>query len=437
MSAPTWFKRRTYRHLDMPVGLAFAKKAQRPSYVERHSFTPLLQFIKLTKRFKPTIPDAKGKLRKGKVRIKKRDIMYASHRDACILSYYSWRLSQKLEMIYNHSSFGPCVIAYRSLGKSNYDFSYEALRFALDHRPCALLGFDVSGFFDNLDHHILKQHLKSILAVEELSNDWYAVFKAVTKFRYVESEQLRAHPKFAARFAPGERGMIAPIAEIIEQGVKAKSNKKVSGIPQGTPISATLANLYMLHFDARAQAFCDDLGAFYRRYSDDILIICAPELAVLMEDCIKAEVEALALVINDEKTERGIFNETSLDRAQYLGFALDQSGASIRSSSLARQWRKLRRALKRTRAIGTAAIADGSADKVYTKKLRRRFSSVAPLKDQPLRNFSSYARRSADVFRSKRIIAQVRRLERSLEENVKELKKLGPSPLPASPPSTS
>ena len=422
MSTPCWFKRRTYRHLDKPVGFRFVAKAQLPAYVTSHSFTPLLHFVKTTKRFKPTLLGKKGKLSRGSVSSKKRDIMFASHRDACIFSLYSHMLTIRLEHIYASEPFGSCVIAYRTLGKSNYDFSFEALQFALEHRPCAILGFDVSGFFDNLDHHILKLQLKSVLKVTELTSDWYAVFKSVARFRYVESELLRCHPKFSARYAPGERGMIASIAQIMAEGVPIKKNTKLKGIPQGTPISATLANLYMLDFDRVLESFCVDIDGFYRRYSDDILVICHPDLALFVEDFVKAEVTALALQINDDKTERSEFDLGSPDVAQYLGFSLDQKGAFIRASSLARQWRKLKRAVKRTKAVGLAAIATGTANKIYTKSLRRRFASLAPVQGEPLRNFSSYARRSATVFRSRRIIAQVRRLERMLEETTRELK---------------
>ena len=48
------------------------------------------------------------------------------------------------------------------------------------------------------------------------------------------------------------------------------------GIPQGTPISATLANLYMIDFDELIYNITSsvDRPAFYQRYSDDIILIC-------------------------------------------------------------------------------------------------------------------------------------------------------------------
>ncbi|HEY1747256.1 MAG TPA: hypothetical protein VGG11_10915, partial [Xanthobacteraceae bacterium] len=56
-----------------------------------------------------------------------------------------------------------CVIAYRKLDKANYDFTSDVLSFTRDAAPCALLCFDVSDFFGNLDHRLLKGRLKHIL----------------------------------------------------------------------------------------------------------------------------------------------------------------------------------------------------------------------------------------------------------------------------------
>lgn len=53
-----------------------------------------------------------------------------------------------------------------------------------------VLCFDITGFFDNLDHAILKRRLKELLGVTELPPDWYAVFRHVTRFSRVERRAL-------------------------------------------------------------------------------------------------------------------------------------------------------------------------------------------------------------------------------------------------------
>lgn len=50
--------------------------------------------------------------------------------------------------------------------------------------------------------------------------------------------------------------------------------KRRKGIPQGTPISAALANVYMLHFDKRINDAVKPLKGIYRRYSDDMIVVC-------------------------------------------------------------------------------------------------------------------------------------------------------------------
>jgi len=51
-------------------------------------------------------------------------------------------------------------------------------------------------------------------------------------------------------------------------------NLKTYGIPQGSPISDLLANVYLLEFDKSVRARVDALLGSYFRYSDDILIVC-------------------------------------------------------------------------------------------------------------------------------------------------------------------
>lgn len=51
------------------------------------------------------------------------------------------------------------------------------------------------------------------------------------------------------------------------------------GIPQELPISAVLANIYMLVFDKAVNAEVKKANALYRRYSDDI-IIASPGVSI-------------------------------------------------------------------------------------------------------------------------------------------------------------
>lgn len=347
--------------------------------------------------------------------------MYASHRDACILSRYAHELTNLLNDYYVKRGLSDCVIAYRKLGKANYHFTDEVLKFASKTAPCSILSFDVTGFFDNLDHRLLKDRLKRVLAVSELSRDWYAVFRHVTRFSWIWLDDLKDHPKFRERLSAKPHVPIASIVEVRAEGIEISRNLNKFGIPQGTPISSVFSNLYMIDFDEALQKHCETNGALYKRYSDDILIVCPTESAEVLESFINDRLKLEKLALNEGKTERCVFVTSNTENAQYLGFNFSPRGVTIRQSSLSRQWRKMRRSIRRIRRVGEAAIAAGKANKIYTKTLRRRFTAL------PVRNFSSYARRSAKALNSPKILQQIRRLERAFEKELRSF------PLPKKP----
>jgi len=426
-----WFKSRGYRHFDLPVGEKFASKVMDPDFVLKHSFLPLLHYTKSEKRYKKC-----SRTGKRTITSKDRPIKYASHRDACILSFYASEMNKLLDAHYDAAGLSDSVLAYRALGRGNYDFSAEVLAFAKTHAPVTILAFDVSSFFDNLDHTLLKRRLKAVLGVTSLPEHWMRVFRAITAFHYVDMEELRANATFSSRLKENSPDRIASVEELKANGIKFHPNPELAkghrrGIPQGTPISAAASNLYMIDFDTAARAFCDSIGALYHRYSDDILVICDPAHAVAAEAKIMDLIKAEKLDISPHKTERTEFTGTggvAGKAAQYLGFSLHEEGPAIRESSLARQWRKMRRAMRRTRKIAERNIASGKSTKVHTKRLYRRFTHLKVRDDEGVRivrNFSSYGRRSASAFGDdEKITQQIRRFERAALREIQELKKI-------------
>lgn len=405
---PAWLKPRGYKHFDAPVGEAFAAKAHKPAFIKAHSWSPLIHYVKSVRRYKPLL---------GKTVPKNRSIMYASHRDACILSKYSYELNVLLEKCYKEEGLDQAVIAYRALGKANYHFSADAAEFAKQLEPCVVLCFDITGFFDNLDHGILKARLKELLSVTELPEGWYQVYRHVTAFRKVERDALSAHPILKARIKAKNNEPIATIAEVKALGIEVSKNLNKHGIPQGTPISSSFSNLYMLHLDRFMVEACKNHGALYQRYSDDLIIICKPEgeaqLTTALFDCIADH----KLTIHPDKCDRVVFDASNPKSFQYLGFDVSPEGAIIRPSSLSRQWRKLRRNLAKAKSKKHLLQKNGDPVLVHTKKLRRRFSPIG------VRNFSLYARRAADSFGSGKIRRQVIRLEKAADEGIRALNK--------------
>ncbi|MFG1286763.1 reverse transcriptase/maturase family protein [Xanthobacter versatilis] len=422
-----WLKPRTYRHFDLPVGKSFARKAMDPTYVAVHSFLPLIHYTKTDIRYK--LCETTG-LRKTFV--KQRPIKYASHRDACILSFYSHKINMLLDRYYDENGLGDSVVAYRPLGLSNYDFAAESMAFAQTHAPVIILAFDVTGFFDNLDHSLLKRRIKHLMGVTDLPRDWYKIFKNITRFHYVDIDDLKAHPEFGVRLKQRSHPRIASVEELKSEKIPFRPNPAVSkGIPQGTPISAAASNAYMIEFDSAARIACDSLGALYRRYSDDILVICKPEDAPALKLKIIQLIENEKLEISSHKTEETLFNNSppisrSTKAAQYLGFTLDEDGAAIRASSISRQWRKLRRALRKAKKSALWRLKVGRSGKIHTKSLFRRFSYLKVYNGKEvrvLRNFSSYARRSANAFgKDEKISHQVKRFERAAIREISRLR---------------
>jgi len=437
---PEWLKPRRYRHFDLPVNEAFAHRVMKAAFVSQHLFLPLIHYTKTETRYKKC-----PKTGARTIKTKDRPIKYSSHRDACILSYYAYQINTALDQHYKAAGINESVIAYRALGQANYHFAADALAFAQANAPVVILAFDVTGFFDNLDHGLLKKRLKALLGVVELPDDWLKVFRHITRFHYVDLAELKAHKIFGPRLSEKSHDRLASVEELKAEGITFHPNPELAkgyqrGIPQGTPISAAASNLYMMDFDKEARACCDKAGALYRRYSDDILVICKPTYAGAVE------AEIMRLVVNEKleiaphKTEKTLFDKVaSLGRmtkaAQYLGFTFDESGAAIRESSLARQWRKMRRAVRRAQKSHRWRIKEGLSGRIHTKALYRRFSHLK-VNDgtsiRTLRNFSSYGRRSASVFGSdEKISWQVKRFERVALRELAALKALNAASKPA------
>ena len=57
-------------------------------------------------------------------------------------------------------------------------------------KDCHVLAYDISGFFDNLDHAILKQNWSVVLGGGPLPKDHYHVYRSLTKYSYIDRNVL-------------------------------------------------------------------------------------------------------------------------------------------------------------------------------------------------------------------------------------------------------
>lgn len=232
--------------------------------------------------------------------IKNRRLMYASHKDACIYSFFNYMVGTKYENELHHRGLKDNVTAYRSIpinpnsnhGKSNIEISLEPFQIlSQTEKSQAVLIVDIEHFFDNLDHSYLKESWLNITQNDSLPKEEDVLLKTLTEYRFT----LRDEVYTALGFKRDERnrwkipdkvkseGMLCTPKEFSQYIKKAgliKKNKSGRGIPQGSPISGLLANMYMLDFDTTMkQLIEDEFQGVYRRYSDDILVI-VPENAV-------------------------------------------------------------------------------------------------------------------------------------------------------------
>jgi RNA-directed DNA polymerase len=286
------FKPRTYKHLDCPISEQKAiSLVTNPDKVAKHSFRPFLSMTVSTPRYKKDI---------HKVQPKDRPIRYAAHADSAIYSYYAYLLTNAYEIFLKDKIYESPILAYRKLGKSNINFAKEAFqtidRIAERDNHCLAIAIDIKSFFDTLDHDILKSAWSEVINEKKLPDDHYAVFKNITNFSWFEKEELEKLILNQTGAAINWEDRQTPICtnqemrEWIKNTTiykKAKDQLDYStpnrrGIPQGSPISAILANLYMSYFDQKIKEEVQIINGEYYRYADDILLLIPPEHSTIM-----------------------------------------------------------------------------------------------------------------------------------------------------------
>jgi hypothetical protein len=419
-----WYKKRHYLHFDAPIGKRkSALIATNPESVSVHSFYPLLKFevthIKVR-------TDSNGKLVKY---AKPRPIAYASHSDAAIYSYYAQVLSSKYEEKIDSLSLNENILAFRSLGKSNIHFANDAFEMINRIGPCTAIGYDISKFFDTLNHSVLKSQWENILGETKLPIDHYKVFKSLTKFTLVDKREVFKALGISIHNPQVKNRRLCSPEEFRKYvrggGLISKNPNPNKGIPQGTPISALLSNIYMLDFDDIVKKALDEHGGVYYRYCDDMLFIIpdtARQFVTSLDEFVTDEIKSLKITINHEKTEKRQFvlqgKDLHSDKPlQYLGFLFDGRRKMLRSSGLAKYSERMKRAValaKRTRKVrNKKRISNGlSNTPLYKRKLYSKHSYLGR------RNFISYALRAAKIMESNSIRKQIKPLWKRLQNEI-------------------
>lgn len=184
-----WFKDRGYPHFSNKTPLAVRKRIEsyvsNPEKVARHSFHPLIFKEIKQRRYKESLFNGKvrrshKKEKNGKIisNTKIREILYATHIDAHVYSYYTQKIiTPKYEAylkqcpILSHS-----ISAYRRIEtddtfkfKNNVHFAKDVFNEIRKRENCVSLVLDIENFFPTLNHKRLKLEWAKILEKKNLT----------------------------------------------------------------------------------------------------------------------------------------------------------------------------------------------------------------------------------------------------------------------------
>lgn len=407
-----WHISKSYRHFDLPISIGAAKKyVLNPDIVARHDFYPFISFEIETRRYKGKEHGATNKLR---------PIKYASHLDANIYSYYAMKLSEMNEVRLKSLGLDDCVIGYRSGKGSNIDLSKQAMDEIKARKNCVSIALDISDFYGHIDHGKLEAEWCKTLGRDKLPKDHLALFKSLTKWTSVDREKLIDRlgldkNKLPLRLVSSPSELRAVRKEDKSRAKIDKifdTNPAVYGIPQGSPMSALLSNIYMIPFDLYMNGLAHEINGFYRRYSDDILFICDAKY----KDMVLAKIdEALLkrgakLKINHKKDNISTFSWDAVNarlvcdvECQYLGFTFNGKNILIRSQTLSKFHRRIKFATRAAKRAARYAAKHGGNSKVFRSKIN---ANLTPMGRQSF--VGGYARLGMGIMSDKGIGKQVK-----------------------------
>ncbi|MCA9214074.1 MAG: group II intron reverse transcriptase domain-containing protein [Planctomycetales bacterium] len=360
------------------------------------------------------------------VQIKRRPIRFAAHLDSHIFAYYASLLMPLYEAELVETGLGRQVVAYRTHPepKCNIHFANDAFEWIKRRKQVVAFAIDIEGFFDSISHGLLKERWQAVLNVSTLPKDHYKVFRAITKYAWVSLNDLKSSLGFGrSRLENSRKPFCTPqdFRRLIAKEKKIRVNEDTKGIPQGSPISALLSNIAMLHFDKALNSFVTERRGVYRRYSDDILVVLPTDAAANFEDYVdrllKQTTRSLSVnrtktVISSFKEERGSL--TCDIPLSYLGFEFDGIRKTVRPKTLARFHRRMIQGIRSAKRAALKAKKFGADSRIRKRDLYERYSHLGK------RNFVSYAYRAATIMEAPEIRRQVRKHWHNLNHLITE-----------------
>lgn len=485
-----------------------------PQKISRHRFLPFIHKSLTVRKFRKVYCEKDGKLDPNyilegkalrKADKKGRELFYASHLDALIFSYCAHILSDAYEKkikepIYDLSEV---VNAYRSIpvnpfiidgpNKCNIDFANDAFEFirSYEEEEFVVIAFDISSFFDNLNHRLLRERWAQVwgnvdgFKSGELPSDHFNVFKNITRFSYIDivdifeefkDRIITRKTRKDGSFGPVKEKPVKKIKYLRNQNALAFCNlkdflkvkgkllqpsktKKLKdgrvvprnfGIPQGSPISSVLANIYLLNFDKAINEFVRSNG-LYRRYSDDIIVVCPKSMKSDLEDLVYSEIKKVCLEIQPKKTQVFHFKRDESNQLKcgqefenginwnknlvYLGFEFDGQYSFLKSASLSGYYRKMKKNVKRAKHFASKRYSKTKGE-LFKRRIFKKFSYKGAKRFRKwvwndkiskfeksdyynYGNFLTYAKKAAENMNNNKIRGQIKRHWNILNDLIK------------------
>lgn len=410
--------KRPYAHFDYRTDIGQQRTyLLNPENIKRHGFYPFIHYKQIQIKYN------KGKGKK----VKERDICYAAHIDRCIYQYYSFLLNELYNQRVARDGMAQVAVAYRTdLHQSNINFAKRAIDFIRSSSPCYIMIGDFTGFFDNLNHLYLKQQWCSLLGKSQLPEDHYKVFKSITQYNtwelsdLLELNHLKNNHK--GRKELNSRSRVLTQEEFKANRSHIKSNPNTFGIPQGSPISGLLANVYMLEVDKKVNDLVTSLDGLYIRYSDDF-IVAIPDTGPATHQTLR-DITTLfnvdGLTLEPQKTQYFRFENQGLVNCgtlfgvpeegrkrfiNFLGFTFDGKTVSVRAKTTGKYYRRMYKKIKTIKKNG-GYTPDGkhiSSQNLYgLYSVRGAHGCLIKQKDGKIKvhsgNFLTYIQRSKKLF---------------------------------------
>ena len=388
-----------YAHFDLRVSLSMPsirKYVMDRTKIVTHSFYPFIHFEKKNSRYGKKGPK------------KPRELYYCSHLDRCVYQRYAFLLNYLYNIWACENNIDDVAIAYRdSLGKNNIDFAKDAFDAIRSFPQCFILVGDFTNFFDNLEHQYLKKMMCEVLGVERLPQDYFSVFKNITRFSSWDWKDIvkAAGENIAER---GVRKKINSKETVLTKEQFQKNKKDIKknisgvGVPQGSPISAVLSNIYMIKFDKDIKRYVTSKGGIYMRYSDDFIIVLPYERDAEIADFtsyIFSYVESMKGLIDLQKEKTScytykdevIYEGDQPSSINYLGFLFDGKNIRIRPRAITKYYYRMRR---KANTIGRSNWTSSKGRRISAKELYSIYS-----RNDEKQTFIDYARKAKGILK--------------------------------------